>query len=113
MRNPWHLEYYKGPWSDNGPFWTDELLKEVGHTKENDGFFYISVEDFYTNFAMITVAQNVEGWSRAHFSVTGDDEPKDQEQIFSDSPASYNTYKLQVTSPVDQEVVISVHTYEP
>lgn len=33
MRNPYALEGYKGPWSDQDPRWTPDLLKKVGHVK--------------------------------------------------------------------------------
>lgn len=46
MRNPWSKEGYNGPWSDQDSRWTPALLKKVGHTKANDGVFFIPFGNF-------------------------------------------------------------------
>lgn len=46
MRNPWSREGYSGEWSDSDPRWTPSLLKQVGHTKANDGVFFMPFHNF-------------------------------------------------------------------
>ena len=46
MRNPWSVEGYNGPWSDNDPRWTPALLKQVGHEKANDGVFFMPFKNY-------------------------------------------------------------------
>ena len=55
LRNPWGLEKFNGTWSDSDDSWTDELREEANHTNNDDGKFFISIEDYkqyleYTNF---------------------------------------------------------------
>lgn len=78
VRNPWHKEYYNGTWSDSSEVWTEEVLAELGHTQEDDGFFYIPIEDFPLNFGAFTVARDVNNWSHSHVYVAADDAPKEQ-----------------------------------
>ena len=50
MRNPWGSETYKGAWSDKSKKWTKKAMKETGHTKADDGVFWIELADYVTNF---------------------------------------------------------------
>jgi hypothetical protein len=50
VRNPWSSERYTGPYSDDDKIWTDDLVKEAGLTKKDDGKFFMPVEDFKIAF---------------------------------------------------------------
>ena len=56
MRNPWNVEKYTGPWSDGDSKWTDELKKQVGLVKANDGIFFMPLEDFYNLYISFSVS---------------------------------------------------------
>lgn len=49
MRNPWGTERYFGDWSDSSDRWTDAMREAVGHLTDNDGKFYMSLDDYLTN----------------------------------------------------------------
>lgn len=55
LRNPWGKLEWKGSWSDNDTRWTPELKKHVGFTKENDGKFFMSFDDFRNNFGRVDI----------------------------------------------------------
>lgn len=46
IKNPWSVEAYNGKYSDDDPFWTDAMLKKVGHTLGNDGIFFMPFNQF-------------------------------------------------------------------
>lgn len=51
VRNPWGRDSFNGDWSDTSPLWTDELAQEAGFTNDQqDGFIFLSIEDYYTQF---------------------------------------------------------------
>jgi hypothetical protein len=43
MRNPWGQETFTGAFSDNSPEMTDAVREELGHTKGNDGTFWMKL----------------------------------------------------------------------
>lgn len=57
MRNPWNTEYYKGPYCDGCPEWTDADKAEVSFVDDfNDGHFYMPFDDFLKAFPSYQVA---------------------------------------------------------
>ena len=46
IRNPWSSEGYYGAWSDSDSRWTPELLRKAGHTKGDDGIFFMPFHTF-------------------------------------------------------------------
>jgi hypothetical protein len=52
IRNPWGYREWKGDWSDNSHLWTEELKKyfEKVSSDEDDGTFYMSLDDFVLFF---------------------------------------------------------------
>lgn len=48
MRNPWGSERFTGKWGDSSSAWTDTLRAEVGAAEKNDGFFFMSIEDYHS-----------------------------------------------------------------
>lgn len=49
-RNPWGHKEWNGDWSDTSELWTDDLKEEVGLKEDDDGIFYMKVEDFLEHF---------------------------------------------------------------
>lgn len=62
IRNPWNKEKYIGRYSDN----------------QNDGEYFMGVEDFVVNYEVMTIARDVEGMKRANYLITADDEDHDR-----------------------------------
>ena len=50
IRNPWGCKEWSGPWSDGSREWTPALMKEMDHTDEDDGSFYMQYKDFVREF---------------------------------------------------------------
>ena len=56
MRNPWGRGEWDGAWSDKSDLWTPEISEQLGHTDEDDGVFFIPIEDYITHFDSTTVS---------------------------------------------------------
>lgn len=50
VRNPFGSTEWTGDWSDNSPQWTPESMAQVTHDSGDDGIFWMSLQDFCTNF---------------------------------------------------------------
>jgi hypothetical protein len=50
IRNPWGSLEWNGDWSDHSPLWTDNLKKEAGYSKSDDGSFFMNFKDFLKFF---------------------------------------------------------------
>ncbi|KAH8398927.1 hypothetical protein KR222_005072 [Zaprionus bogoriensis] len=59
MRNPWGNECeWNGPWSDSSPEWRyipEDQKTEIGLTFDRDGEFWMSFQDFLTNFDRVEI----------------------------------------------------------
>lgn len=69
VRNPWGAHEWTGAWSDDSPLWTPRLMKELNHTSEDDGCFWIDWDNFilqYNNVMLCRLLQDEVGhkWSR-------------------------------------------------
>jgi len=77
MRNPWHMERYKGPYNDNDAIWTNDagLKSQVPYAKDNnDGKFFIPVSDFFKAFrATQILSLQPESWIVNYHEVLADD----------------------------------------
>ena len=62
LRNPFAWEWYQGPWSDESSEWTEQFKQEVGHTKANDGTFFMPFNKFKTEFDSTTVNNDMSQW---------------------------------------------------
>ncbi|KRX05713.1 hypothetical protein PPERSA_09853 [Pseudocohnilembus persalinus] len=54
LRNPWGKKEWNGDWSDKSSKWTEELKRQLYFTDEDDGIFWIKVEDFVKQFHYVT-----------------------------------------------------------
>lgn len=57
VRNPWGDTEWKGAWSDGAPEWTDKIRKQLKHVDANDGVFWMSLDDFLTQFNRFSVVR--------------------------------------------------------
>ena len=57
LRNPWGKQEWNGAWSDNSSMWTPALRKELNSVVENDGYFYISIDDFIRYFKFSNICK--------------------------------------------------------
>lgn len=57
LRNPWGIKEWQGAWSDGSSEWTRyrSVAKDLDHTEENDGSFWMAFEDFVRYFDRIDV----------------------------------------------------------
>jgi len=58
IRNPWGIFEWNGPWSDGSPEWNmvDSSIKSnIGLMKKNDGEFWMSVDDFESQFHRLEI----------------------------------------------------------
>lgn len=72
----------------------------------------MGIEDFVVNYEAMTVARDVRGMKRANYLFKADDEDLDQAQILEKSTQLYNTHRFTITSPVEQNVILSLYTYD-
>ena len=55
IRNPWGQTEWNGAYSDSDSAWTPQLSGECGHVDQNDGTFFMSLDDFCKWFGDIEV----------------------------------------------------------
>jgi hypothetical protein len=53
IHNPWGNAEWNGAWSDGSKEWTGEIMKELNHTFDDDGTFFIAFQDFLKFFPVI------------------------------------------------------------
>ena len=111
IRNPWNKELYEGDWGDRSELWTEELRERSGYDFGNDGEYFMAIEDFSVNYAEVTVNHDIQGWHRLNHTVFADDEPHDPTQLALYDRTKYNQYKFNISSPVDQDIYVSLYTY--
>jgi len=59
-RNPWGTGEWKGRWSDDNDYgeWTEQMIKATGKVFEDDGKFWMSIEDFVENSVGVEYARS-------------------------------------------------------
>jgi len=66
MRNPWGSEGYTGAWADADAAWNNvssATKAAIGHTNSvSDGYFFMSVASFKTNFRSAYINRDMSGW---------------------------------------------------
>lgn len=55
LRNPWGEFEWQGAWSDGSSCWTPELREEVGMVNDDDGTFWMSIDDLLEHFESVSV----------------------------------------------------------
>ncbi|XP_043194204.1 calpain-5-like isoform X1 [Amphibalanus amphitrite] len=60
LRNPWGEKEWNGPFSDGSPEWSkisESEREKIGLTFDNDGEFWMTFDDFVSNFTDVSVCQ--------------------------------------------------------
>ncbi|CAD8199562.1 unnamed protein product [Paramecium octaurelia] len=57
IRNPWGRKEWIKDWSDNSSKWTPELRERLQVHRKDDGIFWMSVNDFITEFSQVCVCK--------------------------------------------------------
>jgi hypothetical protein len=72
MQNPWSSETFTGDWSDGSYLWTDAFKAEVGWTSANDGMFFMSFEDYYSQASESYLSFDTTNMKESHFLMLND-----------------------------------------
>jgi calpain-15 len=57
LRNPWGEGEWTGDWSDDSDCWTPESKKLAGWTDEEDGTFFMAIEDLRKYFSRVQICR--------------------------------------------------------
>jgi len=71
MRNPWANETYTGPWNDSSRQWTEEFKRQVPYSRQNEGKFFMTIEDFKRGFPLATVTYVQDDYVYSYFHRKG------------------------------------------
>ena len=114
VRNPWGKESFHGDWSDKSSKWTAALRAEVGATENDDGIFFISKDDYASQFSETFINYDTEGWQSASFVMLGDDGSKKASGGIYYGWCGDDCYHhdLTITSDVDQTIHVNAHRWE-
>ena len=110
IRNPWgHLEW-KGDWSDSSELWTPELMAQAGMKKEEEGVFFMCIEDYIKYYRNTVICKINESFihSSYHFEQKKNSYNLIYFQI--DSPLSGS---FSIAQPLNRLMVINYSNYEP
>ena len=68
LRNPWGEQEWNGDWSDDSPLWTRRMKAKLNVTSDNDGEFWMSLDDFSRHFKNIYVCRLFDDgiWNETH-----------------------------------------------
>jgi len=113
LRNPYGRGEWTGDWSDDSDLWTDALREAYGirpSDAKDDGVFFISYEDYFTNFEATFINHDTSDLFRADWLILDDK---------TDSPGSFTDYcgdtctrhEFTLTSTVAQKVIVSGNTW--
>jgi len=74
VRNPWAGFEWKGDYSDNSDLWTEALKEDYGFSEvRNDGVFFISYDDYFTNFTETFINHDTSDLFRADWLILDDE----------------------------------------
>jgi hypothetical protein len=99
IRNPWGSEVYTGPWSDGSSQMTEAVASELGHTKGDDGVFWMDMTSFKTDFSGIQIAM-YEDWKTDQKNVEWDR-----------SSSDWSGMSWTITNDVAQDVAVQLDMY--
>ncbi|CAG8609660.1 12113_t:CDS:2 [Ambispora gerdemannii] len=70
LHNPWGSGEWNGAWSDTSPKWktlAPTERKKINLKVEDDGYFWMSFNDFIDNFSNITISRQCSRWHNQMF----------------------------------------------
>jgi hypothetical protein len=112
LRNPWASESFHGDWSKDSTLWTDALRAEVGEDLANDGFFFMSIENYHAQVAYTEFNMDTTDWHTASFLKLGDNTAAENPGSYSWCGSSCTRHYLNLTSDVEQTVYVTAHTWD-
>ena len=105
------METFNGTWSDTSDFWTDELRQEADHVHNDDGKFFISIEDYLQYLAYTTISYDVQDAYQEYFLVLNDTYVNEaDDQIPCGENCTHHLFYVQ--SEIEQEILISAHSWD-
>ncbi len=111
IRNPHGVDYYKGPWSDNDPRWSNpSVAKQAGYRKNlNDGITFMDLATFMQGFKFMDVGIDVSKWHHNYMM----EHDANQWYPGTSKYCGKTCAKQQVkfTSDVAQTIYITAHTW--
>ena len=115
MRNPWGHELWHGNWSDESTLWTDQFREETDWALQDDGKFYMSIEDYFVEFSATWLNWRTEDMYEAHYLIEGDESQIPGHWIWCGIECSAHTFEL--SSEVEQTIYLSgnvwpYHSYD-
>jgi hypothetical protein len=76
IRNPWGSDgAYNGTWRDSDPVWAtagQTYKTQVPYISANDGFFFVTVEDFVKYYQAFVITHYHDGWQHSTSTVYDD-----------------------------------------
>lgn len=92
---------------------TDEVRNELGHTKENEGTFYMTIEDFKEEIFYLGINYNTDNWHQDYFLALDDDGTEGSEGAWGFCGPSCTRYRAKVknTSEQSNTVHVGIHTW--
>lgn len=112
MRNPWGSERYRGDWSRDSALWNEQLKREVDEKGQNDGTFFMSIEDYNWTFRYTSLAFDVSTMHKASFMMIDDATQKLNHGDYSWCGADCVRHELTLYSEVDQKVFLAANTQD-
>ena len=89
IRNPWGRKEWSGEWGAGSEVWTSKLGAELGHTRVDDGTFWMSWHDFLCRFTVVDVCKAHEGWHAISVqAVSAENDPAFEVEVAPDRGAS-------------------------
>jgi hypothetical protein len=110
--NPWSRDKFTGKWSDSSSLWTNALKKEAGWVKADDGMFFMDFDDYYKMFAESYVSMDSSDWFSGSFLKLNDTSAATNPGQEDWCGRKCTRHVLTVTTEVEQDVIISAHTWE-
>lgn len=112
LRNPWGSDSRnKGDYSDDSSLWTENLKREAGFTKADDGITWMTIEDFKRQFGYSMVNLDTTNMHHAAF-LKLDDNSTDRPGETSNCGAKCIRHVVKFTSTVAQKIYFSAHLWD-
>lgn len=111
MRNPWRSETFTGAYSDGKM--NSNIREELDHTVGNDGVFYMSLEQYYSQVEVTSLNYDTSNWKYDYFLKLDDDGHAGKTGKWSWCGYSCTRYTVKVknTSSVANKVWVGAHTW--
>lgn len=72
IRNPWGNFEWKGDWCDSSSLWTRHIKDEVEFESSDKGIFYMSMEDYLSNFNATVICKINDNFEYTRYEVKQD-----------------------------------------